>query len=249
MELTPLKAGDHAEGFGSVVRLVDGFGLRYEDPHPGGPPPRELYIAGGSVTRLHLVDGDALLGRHCTVSGRWTGTALEVDAVGRMPHRVRHAATWVEPRADRPPLPSISAADAKVIARAWARLRETGVVLSRAVDAYGYAHVVTHDLERAGAALRPLYGDSLLLTASPWPPEVFDRIAELIDVGDDQGVGYMTGGGFGFDGEYDRYFGVTYVTDELVTIARDIPDGALRIEALIRPTPSTSTSPEEEYSQ
>lgn len=121
------------------------------------------------------------------------------------------------------------------IARAWARLRETGILLSRAVDAYGYAHVVTHDVDRAEAALRPVYGDSLLLIASPWPPEVFDRIRELVDVGDDRGTGFMTGGGFGFDGEYDRYFVITYVTDELVTIARDIPDAALRVEALLQP--------------
>ena len=239
MQLTPLKAGDRAEGFGSIVRLVDGFGLKYEDPHPGGPPPREAYIAGGGVARLHLVDGDELLGRHCTVSGRWTGSALEVSAIGPMPHRVRPAATWVEPRPDRPTRPSISTADAMAITRAWARLRETGILLSRAVDAYGYAHVVTHDLDRAEAALRPVYGDALLLTASPWPPEVFDRIRELVDVGDAQGVGFMTGGGFGFDGEYDRYIVVTYVTDELATIARDIPDGALRIEALIRPIDDT----------
>lgn len=235
MRLTPLKAGDRAEGFGSIVRLVDGFGLKYEDPHPGGPPPREFYIADGGVARLHLVDGDALLGRHCTVSGRWTGSALEVSAIGPMPLRVRHAATWVEPRSDRLPRPSISTVDALAIARAWARLRETGILLSRAVDAYGYAHVVTHDLDRAEAALGPVYGDSLLLTASPWPPEVFDQITKLVDVGDDQGVGFMTGGGFGFDGEYDRYFVVTYVTDELAALARDIPDAALRVETLLQP--------------
>ena len=242
MQLTPLKAGDRAEGFGSIVRLVDGFGLKYEDPHPGGPPPQEFYVPVGSVARLHQVDGERFLGRHCTVSGRWTGSALEVDEIGPMPPRVRAAPTWKGPRVERPSRPPrVSAPTPNETTWVGVPLVEAGILLTHAIDAYGYAHVVTHDLERAEAVLRPVYGDSLLLTASPWPPEVFERIRKVWDLIDDQGIGFISGGTFGYDGEYDGYIVVTYVTDELAAAARDIPDAALRVEALIRPVGDTRT--------
>lgn len=239
MRLTPLKDGDRAEGLGSIVRLVDGFGLKYEDPHPGGFPPQEFYVAGLDVARLHLVDGETLLGRHCTVSGRWTGAALEVDSIGPMPPRVPAAPTWRTPRIERPSHPPrVTAPVPNQSTWAGVPLAEAGVLLSHVVDVHGYAHVVAHDLERTEAALRPVYGDSLLLIASPWPPEVLDQITKLLDVGDDQGTGFTAGGGFGLDGEYDGYFLVTYVTDELAAVVRDIPDAALRVEALIRTIPT-----------
>lgn len=38
MQLTPLKAGNRAEGIGLIVRIVERFWVKYEDPHPGGTP-------------------------------------------------------------------------------------------------------------------------------------------------------------------------------------------------------------------
>ena len=235
MQLTPLKAGDRAEGFGSIVCLVDGFGLLYEGPGGDGFPPQEVYLATYSVARLHLVDGGRFLGRHCTVSGRWTGSALEVDEIGPMPPQVEPAPSWKGPHIDRPLRPRVSAPTPNETTWVGLPLSEAGILLSHGIDEHGYAHVVTHDLERTEAALRPLYGDSLLLTASPWPPEVFDQIQQLVKIGDEQEIGFISGGGFGYEAEYDGYFVVTYVTDELAAVARDIPSAALRVETLLRP--------------
>lgn len=234
MKLTPLKAGDRAEGFGSVVRLVDGLGLKYEDREAGGPPPQEVYAEGRGVARLLHVDGE-LLGRRCAVSGRWSGSALEVDTFGPMPPVAGAAPIWKGPRVDRPRRPRTATLDQDLIERAWAPLWEAGIVVSRAVDEYGFAHVVTHDLDRAETTLRPVYGDSLLLTASPWTPEVFHHIERLMNIGDHQEVVFMAGGGFEYDAEYDGYLAVTYVTEAIAEAARDIPDGALSVVTLLRP--------------
>ncbi|SDD73561.1 hypothetical protein SAMN05216410_0093 [Sanguibacter gelidistatuariae] len=97
---------------------------------------------------------------------------------------------------------------------------------------------MTHDLDRAEAALRPVYGDRLLLAASPWSREVFRRIEALTDIAEQETVLFMTGGGFSFDFAYDGYIGIGYVTEAVAALAREIPDDALRVDTLLRSIPA-----------
>lgn len=78
MKLTPLRAGDRAEGFGSVVRLVDGLGLKYEDRATGGPPPPEVYLAVRTSPAFSTSTASSSASTvRCRVDGRaqpWTST-------------------------------------------------------------------------------------------------------------------------------------------------------------------------------
>lgn len=77
--------------------------------------------------------------------------------------------------------------------------------------------------------------------ASPWSPEGFRRVDELMDAADREGVAYVSGGGFGCHLLYDRFIAVTYITEVMAAAALAVPDGALGIEMLIRPTDAPTT--------
>lgn len=107
-------------------------------------------------------------------------------------------------------------------------------MLSRMFDHLGVAHVVAHDLARTEEALRPFYGDALLVSQSPWSRDAFRHIEALIHTADREGVLFESGTSGNDDLTLSHRIGMTYCTATMSDIARDIPDGALRIERLLR---------------
>lgn len=238
--------GDRVDVIGTVVRTTTGFGLLHDgdpfgaDAHTVYPAEAPMVVNLESSGRNDQAWGD-VLGVRITAVGSFAPGRVHVSTFDTTTDEPGHDVDRTG-RADPRPLPPVaaSAEAARVAQPLWA----AGVILgmTRSDDGSGGSTlwVVAHDVDRVTRALEPLYGHTLRVIQSPWDRLVYAEIERFSTSAEALGVLVSVENGVESDGIFRVTVTVRELTDELAASAAAIPDGPMRLIALVRPSPPAS---------
>lgn len=231
MHLDVLRPDDDALATGTVVRSREGFGLYRLDElredevglvHWPSSALIPISLTGGKEADLVGVEG--------TVTGRWDGEGI-VDGSFDSSPLARPADIFLTVR-DEPGRQLLDAGQVERALPVTLELLQEKILVSVSRDPYE-VHVLAHDVDKAARALRPHYGDALVVRPSPYSRADLQLVENLSTLADHEDVNQAFGGGLDFD-ENTTCLDVSYVTPAMHDLAKRIPE---------RPTGESSGAP------
>lgn len=231
MHLDVLRPDDGALATGTVVRSRAGFGL-YRLDELGGEVGL-VHWPSSALIPIALTGGNEadLVGTEGTVTGRWDGEGIVDGSFDGSP-LARPADIFLTVR-DEPGRQLLDAGQVERALPVTIELMQEKNLVSVVRDPYE-VHVLAHDVDRAERALRPYYGDALVVRPSPFSRADLQLVENLSTLADHEDVYRAVGGGLHFD-ENTTFLDVSYVTPAMQDLARRIPDGALTVNPQARP--------------
>lgn len=232
MHLDVLRPDDGALATGTVVRSRAGFGLyrldELREDHVG-----LVHWPSSALIPIALTNGGeaALVGTEGTVTGRWDGEGI-VDGSFDSSPLARPADIYLTVR-DEPGRQLLDASQVERALPVTIELAQEKILVSVVRDPYE-VHVLAHDVEQAERALRPYYGDALVVRPSPYSRADLQLVENLWMLADHEDVYKAFGGGLYHD-ENTTCLDVSYVTPAMHDLAKRIPDGALEVNAQAHP--------------
>lgn len=231
MHLDVLRPGDKAQAVGTVVRSRTGFGLyRLDHLREEG----QVHWPSSALIPFSLTTGGeaALVGAEGTVTGQWDGDGISGGSFDGSP-LARPADIEITLR-DEPGRRRLDASQAERALPVTLELVEERTLVSVSRDPYE-VHVLAHDIPKVEAALRPHYGDALIVRRSPYSRADLRLVENLWVLADHEDVYLAFGGDLGFD-ENTTFLDVSYVTPAMQDLAKRIPDGAVEVNPQAYPS-------------
>ena len=253
MDLTPLllTAGRTAEATGRVVAFA---GRTWFEPplpvtllmtHPQ-PPPRPsglgVLAEGVDLTALHNTrSGDGAVEGWASLTGVWSGEALQVtaQAAPRPPTQHTAAPVWRHPpcpppaggwpvtgyQTNLPDLPEPLIDNVDIV----------NVTCFRPSDVQAVMVIAAIDPGRVERLLRHRFGDSLCLIASRWTHAVIAAVRGHLEQQQQAWGVWSLGNTSAEDGHVVIDAQVVRVLPDLATWATTVPDGLLRVHPWLAP--------------
>jgi len=231
IHLDVLRPNDGAQATGTVVRSRVGFAL-----HRLGELREEegqVHWPSSALIPISLANGGEteLVGSERTVTGRWDGEAITDGSFDGTPFP-RPADIFLTVR-DEPGRQLLDAGPVERVLPMTHELVQEKILVSVSRDPYE-AHVLAHDVDKAERALRPYYGDALVVRPSPYSRANLQLVDNLWMLADHEDVYRAFGGGLDFD-ENTTFLDVSYVTPAMHDLAKRIPVGALEVNPQAHP--------------
>lgn len=232
MYLDVLRPNDGALATGTVVRSQAGFGL-YRLDELREDEVGLVHWQSSALIPISLTGGKEadLVGTEGTVTGRWDGERI-VDGSFDSSPLARPADIFLTVR-DEPGRQLLDAGQVERALPMTLELLHEKILVSVSRDPYE-VHVLAHDVDKAERALRPYYGDALVVRLSPYSRADLQLVENLWMLADHEEVYRAFGGGLYHD-ENTTYLEVSYVTPAMQDLAKRIPDGALEVNPQAHP--------------
>ena len=236
-----VRAGDRAESTGTVVRSESGGYAIGRDVAALGVPTGVPYPATAALVPIQgagAVDLRRFEGKYATAVGVWREGELRVERVmGAKPAKLEpHTYAAVGGGGFGSAPVDGSTPDRALTAEAplWA----SGAMIWRVAlqgPAGRQVLVAAHDGHAVEAALAPVYGAALHVVVSPWGPDAYRAVDDVITAAETEQVLAGVERGITRAGLVVVHMEVRFVSESLESLARGVPEGLMTVDAALAP--------------